>query len=243
MPISSFIFSKDPKLTKILDASGNPTLVVDCTTKIMPHYGARVTKHAVEGGGTISDHVELENLVLSVSGVVSDSPLSLSAVAVGLAQSALAGQIAGGANVSSPISQIIKSETASIAALIAARAVEDEQFASKAREFLKQKYNDREPFTMVTNLEKHESMVITSLDFPQNGPQGKSCFFDLTMEQIEVVNSETTAVPESIVNAQIAHSAASKTDVGAQTAKQAGAKATKNVSLLEQGARAIEGTQ
>src|SRR5688500_7109000 len=97
MSITSFLFGNTPTLVKIAD-----TLTVDAAVRVITHRAAVPTKNPVESGSDITDHMKLENLKLSVEGVISETPLStllslIGGFGGGLAGEALQGVQVGGA--------------------------------------------------------------------------------------------------------------------------------------------------
>lgn len=57
-------------------AQAGPSFSMDCYTDISSNFTARVTKHPVEGGSDISDHVITENAIFELKGYVSNHPVA-----------------------------------------------------------------------------------------------------------------------------------------------------------------------
>jgi hypothetical protein len=210
-------------------------LKLDAAVNIQHDFGSTVTKNPIESktGNEVdnfTDHVRLENPVLQIEGVIAEAPLDLLGSAfnvfTGAATSSLnktiGGQLGGFA------SQALAAGLGSVAGLIANRNRDDIQFPQKAFEYLQELRRNKIPFTVVTRLKRYEDMILTRISVPQNTDDGNSLRFTATMEQIEIVQTQTVIIPEQTVTNQ---SAATKQALGKQTnitATDANASAAKS---------------
>lgn len=129
---------------------------------------ARITRHPIEKGNGLSDitdHVEIIPRVITLEGLISDSPLplqtlSLSAFTGGLSSSAL-GALLGSATLS--------------------------QLGYDKLEELK---NDRVPLSLVTGLTEISPILISSINTRRNAQVGKALSFTMTVEEVFIVDSD-----------------------------------------------------
>lgn len=73
MALTYIIAGGDPSSV----ASGRPFIEMDATISLSPTMSGKVTKHPVEDGSKIADHVVIENKRFSVDGYVSNAPVFL----------------------------------------------------------------------------------------------------------------------------------------------------------------------
>ena len=152
-----------------------PTLIgdvaIDCTVTETHTATATVTKHPVESGANITDHIRPEPVQLSVTGIVSDTPIGSKQV-----QRAID---AGGAKV-----QITENETPTSAAGFGRTAwakLEAIRVAAK-------------PVKVTTRDRTYESMALTSLTVPKEAKNSGALYFTAQFEQVRIVFNRTTKV-------------------------------------------------
>lgn len=152
-----------------------PTLIgdvaIDCTVTETHTATATVTKHPVESGANITDHIRPEPVQLSVTGIVSDTPIGSKQI-----QRAID---AGGAKV-----QITESETPTSAVGFGRTAwakLEAIRVAAK-------------PVKVTTRDRTYESMALTSLTVPKEAKNGGALYFTAQFEQVRIVFNRTTKV-------------------------------------------------
>lgn len=135
-------------------------IVLDCTTIEDHNYTAAVTQNPIEDGSTISDHVNLQPVTITVEGLVSDSPLGFALI--GTAQ-----------NVANQIRTLFGTQSRSKTAF---------------DEIIKL-WKNRIPFTVLTNLKRYDNMVISSANFPFSNTTGKALDLKIEFTQLSIVKS------------------------------------------------------
>jgi len=217
MALTSFLFGKNPTPVNIAD-----TLMIDATTKIVTSRSVKLTSSPIESGFNITDHAIMENLKLEIEGFVSERPLSSLASLIGGISGGLASKIThplggigalGGAVLGSSVAAAITSGKTGtgLEEQIKNRSDLDTNFAKqKVFDYLLLVLEKREPFDMVTNFRKYTNLVMTNLEVPQEAKDGDSLRFTMSCEQIQVVNTDEIALPESVVVAAAAADAATK---------------------------------
>lgn len=110
--------------------------------------------------------------------------------------------------------------------------------SSRAFEFIKKLYDDREPFDFVGTLKVYKNMVITSLKVPREPKTGRALSFTMTLEQITLVESQLFSGVK--MDAAVAHTGPKKSNLGSQATQDASAKAAgKGSSVLYKITKAI----
>ena len=221
MPLTSFIFGRKPTPVTIANA-----LVVDAANPVVHSRQAQATQFPVEDGSTISDHVQLSNFSLTLTGTISEAPLdTLRALLSGVLGGLIGNEIGGVATaaVSSVARQalagnaLLGGTNSSLEAQVKNRNLSDSGFPKTAWDYLQEVQVNRVPFSIVTSFKEYDNMVITQLSQTQTPNTGGSLRFSLTAEQITVVNTEIIALAESFIERAAAASGATKQSTGKQT--------------------------
>ena len=200
-------------------------LKLDAATNVQHAASATPTKNPVEARSgdpidNFTDHIRLNNRVVQIDGLISESPLSVLGSAFNVftgAAGGLVGDIVGG-QLGGFTQQALAAGLGSLGGLIANRNQDGLQFPQKAFDYLQELRDLRIPFTLVTRLRKYDSMVLTNLSVPQVAKDGKSLRFSATFEQIEIVQTRTVIIPTTSVTNP---SAASTQNLGKQAQKTA----------------------
>ena len=193
-----------------------PTLIgdlaLDCTVTETHTATSTVTEHPVESGANITDHIRPDPLQLSITGIVSDTPIGSRQV-----QRALS---IGGASV-----QVTQQEppTSTTGYGRAAWAKLDAiRIAGK-------------PVKVVTRDKTYESMALVSLSVPKESKTGGALNFTAQFKQVRIVYNRTTRVV--VAKAPKAHK---KQDTGKQPTAEV--EATKDRSILSKDVFGDSGT-
>lgn len=211
-------------------------LKLDAATSIQHTATATPTKNPIESRSgdpidNFTDHIRLENKTVQIDGIISESPLTVLGSAFNIFTGAVAGNLGGSIGGSGQLggfaTQALAAGLGSLAGLIANRNQNDLQFPQKAFDYLIELRDNRIPFTVITRLKRYDTMVLTSVSVPQTAPDGKSLRFSATLEQIEIVQTQTVLIPEQQVTNP---SGASKQNNGKQPKKDA---STDNASVAK----------
>lgn len=211
-------------------------LSLDAAQNITHSSTAQVSKNPIESGSEVVDNIRLDNRTLQIEGLISSTPITLLGSVIGAFQAgaaeflgefaggfgAVAGSVGAGIGASNLLSggqgsaedACGKSPTGSLNGIIESRDSTDVLFPEKAFRYLQQLRDRRVPFTVRTSLQCYPNMVITALTVPQNAEVGKSLRFQMTCEQIQIVNTQTVIIPERIVKRS---GAAGDQNLGKQT--------------------------
>ncbi len=152
-----------------------PTLIgdlaIDCTVTETHTATSTVTEHPVESGAKITDHIRPDPVQLSITGIVSDTPIGSRQVQRSIA--------VGGASVQVTQQEPPTSTTgygrAAWAKLDAIRT------AAK-------------PVKVVTRDKTYDSMALVSLSVPKESKTGGALYFTAQFKQIRIVYNRTTKV-------------------------------------------------
>lgn len=164
------------------DDSGESTIFeIEVTQKIKPSRKSTPTKFQVEAGNTISDHIVLDPFSLEIEGIISDSPLSIKnalitsgAAAAGNAIGKTLGTVAGVAGVSL-VTTLLKSKNRSEVAYGQLVSLQER----------------KQPFDVLTGFTLYKDMWITNLSFPRDEKTGDALIFNVTLEQLLLVQPKT----------------------------------------------------
>lgn len=233
MAIVSFLTKTEQTRSRFQDYDINnkdrfpDLLVVDATVSEVPTYEAEPTEHPIEDGSAITDHVKVKPITLKIDGIISETPLTLSAQLAGLTAAAgsVGGSIVGG----------FKGGVANQLATIGAGKLGAKIFGNTqspvviARQQLRDLLLKKRLHRIVTKYEVFDNMILTSLTFTRDQNTGGSIKFSATAKQIKIVKSEVVTIDN------IARSAAhgsKKTKLGQQQGTAATADQTKKSSAL-----------
>ena len=169
-----------------------PTLIgdvaIDCTVTETHTATATVTEHPVESGANITDHIRPEPVQLSITGIVSDTPIGSKQI-----QRAIE---AGGTTV-----QVTQQEAPSSAT----------GFGRTAWSKLEAIRAAAKPIKVVTRDKTYESMALVSLSVPKDARTGGAFVFTAQFKQVRIVFNRTTKV--GVAKAPKSHT---KQDTGKQ---------------------------
>lgn len=228
MALFSLIFNRPTKAAfeVVRDTGGGSQKVVfelDASLKETHKRTAKVSQNPIEDGTNVADNVNLDPRGLDLTGFVSDAPLSLLGSVVGLGLSSatqLASKAVGNSVVGNALASAVGIGLGSIAGLITGSPRDPK----KAWQFLDEVWARREPFSVVTALQRYDSMVISSLSAPREASRGKGLEFDISLEQVEIVQS-------SIIRVAVFKTGALGGQSKAKLGKQAGKETPTNQSI------------
>jgi len=163
--------------------SGGDQLQVafDAVPTITPAESANVTRHPVEKGADVADHIQLAPRKLSFEAVVTNTPLAQPATHTRGAR----GEVMGIDNISPDGASVLQFDGS----------------MDRPRDVyldLRDAYQAKSVFTVDTALERYDDMVITNLTSPREAGSGKETQsgtridflkFSIEMEQIRVAGS------------------------------------------------------
>lgn len=137
--------------------------LVDITKMETHSLEAEVTDHPVEKGSTISDHVRLNPIEITLECLISDTPIGITA--------------------QDPSRRLGDIEIEGESADTLPTPSED------AYAFLKRIRLAREPVTIETSLDRFENMVLTRLTVPRNAQTSGGLTFEVTFKEVVIVEN------------------------------------------------------
>jgi hypothetical protein len=160
---------------------------IDAALREEHSFESEVTQFPVEDGADITDHVRTLPKVVTIEGVVSDTPLGKAAVA-----------------------------RAGVNALIEDGLIEPTTASADALAALTEIHEAREPVTITTSLRLYENMVMESLTIPRDAETGAALRFTATFRQIVIVANQRVrvrvAVPRGKGKRSLGHQASKPFD-------------------------------
>lgn len=221
MSLLSLIFNK-PQRAQIgvmqLDAS-----VSETHSRV-----ANVSQSPIEDGSNIADHITLNPVGLSITGLVSDVPLSIINSIVGAGVGAVS-------NVTNALGGIAGTAAAAGLGSVASLVTGNPRDPSDSFKYLEELFENRQPFTVITRLKRYEDMVIKSLNVPRSAQNGRGLRFTIQLEQVIIVESSEVLIPPFILGGGAGNRGQSTSKLGKQAAKGASEQAERKSSFLLQG--------
>lgn len=200
-------------------------LKVDATIREGHEFVSQATKHGIEDGSEISDHIIKQPRTLTMTGIISDDPIDLAEVAIGNL-AGIAGGIFGGIG-----GAAITGLTAKVGSSLVANA--ERKPTKSALEVFEDIYELGIPVSIITGLRDYNNMVIEQLSIPRDPGRSNELQFRASFSQIIIVSSEVVAIPKEAVD-PTAGSALEKTKQGNKAAEEASEEVvnTANGSIL-----------
>jgi hypothetical protein len=159
-------------------------LEIDCTQTEQHKRESKPTQFPVEDGGTVGDHIILGNFGLTIEGIISDSPLSITSALLTTAVSRFI-----------PPVSVIPSATALAAAQKLFSVISQSKSPSvKAYEQLLQLQSDKRGLDVITTLKRYSNMYIAGLSAPRAADTGQVLLFTLELQEIMIVSPQSVAV-------------------------------------------------
>jgi hypothetical protein len=150
---------------------------LDATLTFTPRLSSTITKHPVETGSTITDHVFLNNTIIDVTGIITNSG---------------AIPVKGGTASGVGLGDLIPSPTVSGTGGIRVQSAHD---------ILVNIFNNRELITINSELQVYDNCIVTSLSLPRSPDIGDTLRIEMTLEQLQVVSSERLPVSSDLLDA------------------------------------------
>lgn len=184
--------------------NNNTVITVDCMVNEKHSREAVPTEFEVEDGSTVSDHVVLKPFNLSLTGIISDTPVNVATLANAALTTAITsfappvGVVGGAAGLSG---------VSLAAALFGAKNP-----SVQAYEQLLGLQESRKPFDVLTTLKRYANMWIKSLGAPRDAGTGRVLLFEIELVQLLLV----TPLTVNIVKYATPDLAAKQVDKGKQ---------------------------
>lgn len=195
---------------QIIPPNGLPVFTVDSSDEELHELSSKPTNFEMENGQTLSDHIVLNPRKLTLTGTVTDAPLSLLGSLIGAGVSKALGAalpLLGPASAAlSLLPSLGSSSSRSKSAFLSLVAI----------------YYARLPVKIVTSLYVYRNMWITGVSVPRNNKTGQTLVFTATAQQLLLVSPQTVNIAKY-----------SKADLAAAKAEE-GQKATNPLTSAAQ---------
>lgn len=172
----------------LFDQEGNKLLFqIDATVSENHSLSSKTTRHEVENGSIISDHIINQGRKLTIEGIVSDDPFLL-------AETGLTSAFGLVSNVFEGLSAAAVIGTGSV---IAKAVFSDSEPRSKTvLDIFDELYEKKKAVQIVTGLKSYKNMVMESLNIPRTAQNAKSLTFKAVFTNIILAEfSESVLVP------------------------------------------------
>ena len=207
------------------NGSDEDILLVDATIQRTTSYENDITMFPVENGPDITDHIRTKPITMQIDGVISNTPLSVEAQKAALVTS-------GGSFVNKTIGGF-KGASAAVGAgsgKLGSKLFDNGGSpAELARKKLEGLIFNRAPIRISVGKKILDNMVMTRLSIPEDNQTGQAFKFSATFQQIRIVTGQTVIIEK--IAQKSAHTAAKKTDLGAQATTEV--KKEQRTSILK----------
>ena len=188
----------------------------DNITDVRHSFKSSVTSNPVEDGTEITDNIILENRKLSIRGLIVEKPLETQIDNISIASNLLAS--------SKTNLELLREKTLTNLLQFSTNRLED------AFNVLEDLWEKRVPFIIQTGFKLYENMIITSIDIPES--RHIELPFDISLEQINIVQTEFVLIPENKLDDKVKHSGSSEQDLGRKDKKPITAEVAKKGSSV-----------
>ena len=179
----------------ITDGDGN-TLAIDATLSESRNFTAKVTRKPIEDGTSVSDSKILENAQFSLEGVITNTPIVL-AQQQDVTVSPDYGFLKNASQFFNFIST--ENETIKVAQVNASTPV------LNAYVFLQNLYASFKPFSLqISGFDEIKNLLVKNFKVDFTTDTGDCLHFNLDLEQIQIVSSQTTTVPKNTAQSKVA---------------------------------------
>lgn len=195
------IFTEALKASKItLIQDGEKTIIAADVIKSEEHkFAAEATRHEIEDGSEISDHIINRGKTLRLEGEISDDPITI--LQTGILERTITGVIP----------QTIKSK------LNFGLGGDKAKPSKEAFDQFEKIYDEKRPVVIITGLKKYEDMVMEDVSFPRTSETVASLRFIAFFRQINIVTTEYVTAPNAKQEATLG--AESKKNIGKNNGK------------------------
>lgn len=188
-------------------------LIIDAAVRRTHISRVTPTDSPVELGSKISDHVDIAPKEFQVEGVISNSPITLVAAAIGNIAGVAGGFV--GRNTNSLVGAVAGGAVGVAGGLLMNKSGAGR--IQKAYQTLLELQDKAIPINVVEKLRSYENMIITDLTVDRDANTADSLFFRATLREIRIVSNELVNIPKGLLDKAVGHSATSTVDQGQQS--------------------------
>jgi len=194
---------KGHKITTITDGDGTPLIAIDCVSEEEHSMASEVTEHEIEDGSYISDFILNKNKTLTITGLISDDPITIF-------QTGLLSR-----TVTPLLPNALKSK-------LPYSLSDKKQPSKEIFDKLEEIHNEKIIVNVITKLKQYKNMVMIRLDIPRDRTTVRLLRFTAKFVQVRFVMSEMVYAPSSMQRT---------TNLNTDPAKNFGEKASKGWKL------------
>ena len=149
------------------------------------------TKFPIEDGTNISDHIIKEPFSLTISGIISDTPIPGLDNVIQIAETVLTQKLL------PPVGVIAIAGASQAASFLTGESIAQAQSPSQAAYLqLLQLLDSSTPVTVNTSLYRYKGMYVTDISVPRDDKTGQCIMFDLTLTQLIIVQPQTVTIKQ-----------------------------------------------
>lgn len=181
----SFFDQVKAKVLNPWSAISSRGITVDATVNEEHNSNAKTTDNPIEDGASVVDHVQIEPKILTIEGVISDSPLGFPVIG--------------------NIQNVVRTVTTLFGK--SSRSIDGFNELVKLQE-------TRTPFTVITGLKRYENMIMEELSVPRTSQTGRAIHFRAKFKQIIIVSSKSISVANNKIASTAKKTASATVDKG-----------------------------
>lgn len=170
------------------DAEALELIKIDATRAEEHSLKSKATEHEVEDGSNISDHVIKSPRTVTIEGVVSDDPITLTQAVVG-SLAGITGSLIG--DVGGAVA------TGAISKLGNELLSNSSKPSKDAFDILELIHESSIPVMITTSIKTYTNMIMENLSIPRNSRNANSLEFRANFREIKIIESEVVDIPAS----------------------------------------------
>lgn len=187
---------REPKQVTFQDSVGT-AFTFDAVTNEGHVLSQELTRHPIEDGSVINDHVVRPPNKLTLSTIKSSHPMSLENVIQSVAIQGVAGAVSSnGGEVGSILGAITTAVGISMVNDYTVEGEDGQRFTPVqiAYSALEKMRDDATLLTVTTEIKTYSNMVITNVSTNRNSANRNSLFADITLEEVRIAKSSTATI-------------------------------------------------
>lgn len=237
MPLTSLIFKNT--YDNEFRTSGKKEIIFSFDSILSESHSssATITEREVEAtqgqqSNTINDHLVLAPETVTLTAMITETPITLASLLVGGALGFAVGNNTNfGANLAAGVLGGLAISALSTTEFDNGNTLESGTRTTNAYEILQGMQKSRLVFDMLTGLKLYKSMMIESISVDKNADLGKDAQFTATLKKVNIVTSELVAVDPSLLKEDVSSKGQPEKNLGDQPSNLASVKTSENASI------------
>lgn len=168
------------------DAEALELIKIDATRAEQHTFKSKATRHEVEDGANITDHVIKTERVVSIEGIISDDPITITAAAVG-GIAGIVGNLVPGLG-----GAVATGAVAKLGSELISSGSKPSKDAMDVFEYIREKSI---PLMITTSIKTYTNMIMESFVATRTSRNSNSLDFSATFSEIRIIENEVVEIP------------------------------------------------